>query len=139
MSKSDVEEQCLGNYVIMPPEIEFSFKKWWRSLEPSAIVDLKYPHTKHGNTLKPSHSTKTSTMEEFLQFIEINSQSNGRPADSTGPTTYFLPKLTTIQAPKAVVSHYEERLGRSCSCGRIQSYPTRKWKKDVLMVCLTTG
>ena len=33
MSKSDVEEQCLGNYVIMPAEIEFSFKTWWRSLD----------------------------------------------------------------------------------------------------------
>ena len=31
MSKSDVEEQCLGTYVIMPAEIESSFSKLWRS------------------------------------------------------------------------------------------------------------
>ena len=52
-------------------------------------------------------------MEDFLQFVDINSQPNGRSADSTGPTVYFLPKFTTIQVPKAGVSHYEERLRRS--------------------------
>ena len=113
MSKSDVEEQRLGNYVIMPADIDISFKKWWRCLDPSATVDVRYPHGKHGNALKPSHSAKMSTMEDFLQFIDMNSQPNGRSADSTGPTVYFLPKFTTIQAPKAGVSHYEERLSRS--------------------------
>ena len=113
MSKSDVEEQRLGNYVIMPAGIDISFKKWWRSLDPSASIDLRYPHGKHGNALKTSHSAKTSTMEDFLQFVDMNSQPNGRSADSTGPTVYFLSKFTTIQAPKAGVGHYEERLSRS--------------------------
>ena len=113
MSKSDVEEQRLGTYVIMPAEIESSFSKWWRSLNPSVVVDVRYPHAKHGNALKPSHSAKKSTMEDFLQFVDINSQPNGRSADSSGPTAYFLPKFTSIQSPKAGVSHYEERLRRS--------------------------
>lgn len=43
----------------------------------------------------------------------MNSQPNGRSSDSYGPTSYFLPKFTTIQAPKPSVSHYEERLARS--------------------------
>lgn len=113
MSKSDVEERRLGNYVIMPADIDTSFKKWWKTLDPSVIVDLRYPHEKHGNAFNPSHSAKTSTMEDFLQFVDMNSQPNGRSADSTGPTVYFLPKFTTIQAPKAGVGHYEERLSRS--------------------------
>ena len=113
MSKSDVENQRLGSYVVMPRDIDISFKKWWRSLDPSATVDVRYPHGKHGNALKISHSAKTSTMEDFLQFVDLNSQPNGRSADSSGPTVYFLPKFTTIQEPKAGISHYEERLSRS--------------------------
>ena len=42
-----------------------------------------------------------------------NSQPNGRSADSSGPTSFFLPKFATPQAPKPSVSHYEERLARS--------------------------
>ena len=40
----------------------------------------------------------------------MNSQTNGRAADSLGPTWYFLPKFITVQAPKRGVAHYEERL-----------------------------
>ena len=52
-------------------------------------------------------------MEDFLQFVDMNSQPNGRSADSTGPTVFFLPTFTTIQAPKAGVGHNEEHLSRS--------------------------
>ena len=45
--------------------------------------------------------------------MDMNTQPNGRSADSSGPTHYFLPKFTTIQAPKPGVSHYAERLVRS--------------------------
>jgi len=106
----------------MPDDIESSFKNWWRSLEPSTIVDVRYPHTKHGNAyphtkhgnaLKRSNSAKKTTLEEFLLFVDINSQSNGRSADSSGPALYFLPKFSTIQAPKPGVNQFEERLIRS--------------------------
>ena len=45
-----------------------------------------------------------------MEFVDLNSQPNGR---SAGPTHYFLPKFTTIQTPKSGVTHYEERLSRS--------------------------
>ena len=48
MTKSEVEEQRLGEYVIMPPDAESSFKVWWRSTDPSDTVDVRYPHHKHG-------------------------------------------------------------------------------------------
>lgn len=110
MTKSEVEEQRLGQFVIMPAELELSFKKWWSTVEPSDTLDVRYPHQKHGNALKKSHSAKT---DKFLEFVDINTQPNGRSADSSGPTHYFLPKFTTIQAPKPGVSHYAERLARS--------------------------
>ena len=34
MTKQDVEEQRLGEFVIMPSESELSFKMWWRTVEP---------------------------------------------------------------------------------------------------------
>lgn len=89
MTKSDVEEQHLGNFVIMPAELELSFKKWRRAVKPSATID---PHKKHGNALKTSHSAKPKTMEKFLEFVDNNTQPNGRSADSSGPTHYFLPR-----------------------------------------------
>ncbi len=113
MTKCDVEEQRLGEYVVMPASLELAFKKWWRSVAPSDTVDIRYPHNKHGNALKTSHSARTSTMEKFLEFVDMNTQPNGRSADSSGPTHFFLPKFATIQAPKSKVSHYQERLARS--------------------------
>ena len=113
LSKLKVEEQRLGQYVIMPSEVESSFKVWWRSVDPSATVNVRYPHNKHGKALKPSNSAKTTVMEDFLRFVDMNTQPNGQAADSSGPTHYFLPMFTTVQAPKSGVTNYEEQLRRS--------------------------
>lgn len=113
LSKTEVEEQRLGDNVVMPAGTEIAFMVWWRSLESSHMVDIQYPHDRHGNAGETSHSAKTSVMEQFLRFLDLNSQAKGRSADSTGPTFYFLPNFTTIQMPKAGIPHYEERLTRS--------------------------
>ena len=113
MSKLEVEEQRLGEYVVMPDCLDCAFKNWWRSLESSDSVKVKTPHGRHGNAGKVSHSAKTTILEKFLEFVDANSQPNGRSADSSGPTFYFSPKFTTIQMPKKGVSHYQERVSRS--------------------------
>ena len=51
--------------------------------------------------------------QQFLEFVDMNSQPNSRSADSSGPTVYFSPKFTTIQMPKKGTSHYQERVKRS--------------------------
>ena len=112
-SKQEVEDQRLGDYVVMPAGLETAFKVWWRSLPPSQEVDVRFPHARHGNAGKTSHNAKTSLMDDFLRFVDLNSQANGRSADSSGPTFYFLPKFTTIQMPKEGTSHYAERMARS--------------------------
>ena len=43
----------------------------------------------------------------------MNSQPNGRSADSTSATHFFLPKFQTIQTPKVSVANYTERLQHS--------------------------
>ena len=63
-------------------------------------------HSSHGNSGKVA---KTSAMNDFLEFVDVNSQPNGCSADSTGPTFYFLPNFSTIQFPKACSANYEER------------------------------
>ena len=113
MEKSKVEEKRLGDCVIMPAGLETSFKSWWRSQDASTIVQVRYPHERHGNAGKTSNSAKSSLREDFLEFVDLNTQPNGRSADSSGPTSYFIPKFSTIQTPKPTVSHYEERLSRS--------------------------
>ena len=52
-------------------------------------------------------------MNDFLEFVDANSQPNGRSAYSTGATFYFLPNSSTIQFPKAGTVNYEERARRS--------------------------
>ena len=61
----------------------------------------------------PANLRIQQTREDFLKFVDTNSQPNGRSADSTGPTFYFSPKFTTIQTPKQTVAHYEECVARS--------------------------
>ena len=113
MSKGEVEKEHLGEYVVMPEGLDVSFKKWWRFLDPSATVDVRTPHSRHGNSGKVSNYTKTCVMNDFLEFVDVNSQPNGRSADSTGPTFYFLPNFSTIQTPKTGIANYEERARRS--------------------------
>ena len=107
MTKAKVEEQCLSAYVVMPAVLEVAFKEWWQSLKSSDVITIWYPHACHGNAGMKSNFSKMSVMEDFLDFVDVNSQPNGRSADSSGPTFYFLP---TLQTPKSTSAHYEQHL-----------------------------
>ena len=77
MTKQQVEEQCLRDYVIMPDSEESAFKVWWRSLSASTIVNVRFPHTNRGDARRVSNSAKTTVMDDFLAFVDVNSQPNG--------------------------------------------------------------
>jgi len=113
LTKSEVEAKNLSQYVVMPQGCEMSFMAWWKLLESSSIVTVQYPHERHGHAGKISHAAKVDAKKEFLTFVDLNSQPNGRSADSTSATHYFLPKFRTIQTPKAGVSNYEQRVQQS--------------------------
>ena len=101
----------MGNYLFCCSCIsllEISFKEWWLSLPSSHEVTVRYPHYRHGNAGRKS---KSSVMEDFLNFV--NSQPNGRSADSSGPTQYFLPKFKSLQTPTKDSPQYQERLSWS--------------------------
>ena len=77
-----------------------------------SVLDIHTNH--HGNNGKHSHAAKEAKLD-FLTFIDINSQTNGRSADST-LATHFLPKFRTVQTPKKGVRNYEERVQQSLVC-----------------------
>ena len=60
MTKLEVEEHCLGQYVVMQSTLDCSFKSWWRSVDPTDEVEVRTPHGRHGNAGKVSHSAKST-------------------------------------------------------------------------------
>ena len=83
MTKADVEKERVCCNAIK----DMSFKECWMSLDPSDTVMVRYPHGRDGNAGRTSNSSKTSLMEDFLSFVDINSKPNGRSVDSSGPFT----------------------------------------------------
>ena len=100
MSKEEVEKGRLTSFVLMPVEVELCFALWWKSLPSDHEVMVRYPFERHGLAGRTSNSAKTDAKDSFLEFVDNNSQPNGRRLDSHNPTHYFLPKFTTITAPK---------------------------------------
>ena len=86
---------------------------WWKELEDDTELEVKYPHEKYGLSGKTSNQAKTALLERFLQFVDANSQPNGRSSDSYGPQFYFISKFTRIVPPKKNDEHYNDVAKRS--------------------------
>ena len=100
-------------FILMPVEVELCFALWWKSLPSDHGVMVRYPFERHGLAGRTSNSAKTDAKDSFLEFVDNNSQPNGRRLDSHNPMHYFLPKFTTITAPKKDVHNYDRRLASS--------------------------
>ena len=48
MSKADVIDKHVSEYVIMPDSITTSFSKWWSSLPPEHVVHVRHPQNVMG-------------------------------------------------------------------------------------------
>lgn len=96
MTKTAVEEKKLSQFVIMPNSIDEAFIKWWRSLDQSVTVQVRYPYQHHGNSRCVSNSAKVSVMEQFLAFVDANIQPNGRQAGSFGPIYRLFPPFKCL-------------------------------------------
>ena len=77
VTKQEVKEKRLGEYVLMPEEFNEAFLKWWRSIDPLTKVKVRVPHARHGLAGKTSNSAKTEVLDDFLTFVDSNSQRNG--------------------------------------------------------------
>lgn len=93
MTKAEVEEERLSEYVVMPHDCDLSFLRWWKTLTSADVVNVRYPHSRHGNAGKPSNSAKTDSKARYLEFIDLNSQPNGRSADSSSATHFFFAEI----------------------------------------------
>ena len=87
--------------------------KWWDSIPAAHIVCVRYPYERHGLAGKTSNSAKAQLCDDFLCFVDRNSQPNGRKSDSHGATHYFLPKFTTMRMPSHGVLRYDEKMATS--------------------------
>ena len=96
MKKRDVEEKRFGAYVVMPDGNGF---------ECMVEVVHSFGHNCESqiSTWKNISFGQNHCHAGFLQFVDLNSQPNGRSADSSGPTYYFIP---TIQSPKVGIANY---------------------------------
>ena len=115
MSKSDVINNRLQDCVVMPEGID-NFNHWWSTILDPDQVQVRYPHDQHGLSRKPSNSEKQSVREDFLKFVDDNSQPNGRNAGSAGAQYYFLPKFTRIGEPAKSERNKAEKERHSLLC-----------------------
>jgi len=97
MTKEEVEEQRLGEFVIMPTGTVEEFAIWWRGLGGSTVVQ-DTPMLDMG-MLARCHS-KTSVLQDFLSFIDNNSQPNGRSQDSSALRTTFSQSSQLCRLPR---------------------------------------
>ena len=95
----------------MPTDVETSLNIWWRGLEPSVELEVRYPHSRHGNAGEIFNSAKTSVMQDVLEFVDINSQPNGRLILQA--LHIFCLSLLPFRCQKNDVFNYEECLQRS--------------------------
>ena len=100
MTKSEVEKERLGECVVMPPGCEMSFIAWWKQLSNDSTVNVRYPHHRHGNSGKASHAAKKDAKSDFLTFVDVNSQPNGRSADSSSATHFFSSEISNCADSK---------------------------------------
>ncbi len=53
------------------------FGAWWKLVDNDDIVEVQFPHKRHGSAGKESNHAKKQAMADFLEFVDINSQPNG--------------------------------------------------------------
>ncbi|MCP3931955.1 MAG: hypothetical protein GY705_23010, partial [Bacteroidetes bacterium] len=71
---------------------------WWTNLEDSSIIEIHNPPKLHHGK---SNNSKEDFLALFLEFIDNNSQPNGRRVGSHGALFFLNPKFDRINAPSA--------------------------------------
>lgn len=77
MTKKEVDDQSLTSFVVMPSEMELCFALWWKDLPSDHKVAVHYQFERHGLAGRVLNSAKTDAKQNFLEFIDSNSQPNG--------------------------------------------------------------
>lgn len=113
MTKKNVIEKSLLSHVAMPGDVMLSFPKWWASIGDVDVVKVHNPVGRHGLSGKPSNNAKEQTRQDFLKFVDLHSQPNGRQGASYGAHFYFDSIFTRFAVPKKSVKNYNAMCQRS--------------------------
>jgi hypothetical protein len=92
--KEDVPMERLCDVVL--PVNEPDVLTWWINLEDNSIIELRSPPKLHRGK---SNNCKEILLPRFLEFIDKNSQPNGRRVGSHGPLFFLNSKFDRINAP----------------------------------------
>ena len=127
--------------VSMPLSAVSSFAQWWKSLSGNIPVQVQNPIGRHSLSGKRSNNAKEEVKVEFLSFVDLHSQPNGRQAGSYGPHFYFDSTFTRFDVPKRSCKNYDEMCRRSvvatfnlaqvkCGKGTCSSASAATWLKE---------
>lgn len=83
---------------IVPPANVTNIIDWWANLGDDSIIELRSTPKLHQGR---GNNRKERLLKQFLDFIDNNSQPNGRKVGSHGPLHFLDPKFTRISAPYA--------------------------------------
>ena len=83
---------------VVPPATVTNVLAWWINLEDSSMIELHNPPKLHQGK---SNNSKEELLARFLEFIDNNSQPNGRRVGSHGPLFFLNSKFDRINAPSA--------------------------------------
>ena len=75
---------------------------------------LKFPYKRHGLAGRPSNHSKLDVMADFLEFVDLNTQPNGRHTGSYNAQFFFIPKFSRIAPFNIIINTLlaEEQVGR---------------------------
>ncbi len=121
---------------IVPPANVTNIIDWWANLGNDSIIELRSTPKLHQGR---GNNRKEWLLKQFLEFIDNNSQPNGRKIGSHGPLYFLDSKFTRISAPyaseeekpekwkrRSLVYEYNRSLGGNES---ISSGTAKKWLK----------
>ena len=121
---------------VIPPADVASAIDWWANLNNDSIIELRSPPKLHNGR---GNNRKELIFKQFLEFVDNNSQPNGRRVGSHGPLYFLNSKFTRINAPytseagkpeqwkrRSLVYEYNRSLGNNES---ISSRTANNWLK----------
>ena len=122
--------------VILPTD-EVDILSWWTSLHEQSIVELRVSPKLH---MGKSNYHKEELLSCFLEFIDNNSQPNGRRVGSHGALYFLNSKLDRINAPlssekdkpeqwkrRSLVYEFNRSLNNK---GKVSNGTAKKWLKE---------
>ena len=82
---------------------------WWWADNFCHLVEECQEGWHGGSSIPTRLAGKQEVMSEFLDFVDANSQPNGRQAGSYSAQFFFLPKFTRIATPREGEKNYDEK------------------------------